>query len=840
MRLPDFDRSRAVLIGTAGYDSDDLIDLPAVANNVTALRARLTDPVLSGFSPDHCSHAIDPEVPGDVLRPVKKAAEEAKDLLLVYFAGHGLLDPHGHLQLGLRRTHRDETWSSLRVGDLADLIRDSDARSKIVILDCCYSGRAMKYLFMSGDWLARRTIARRDISGLYVLTSSAANKASVARDGYEFTAFTGQLLKLIDEGLPDGRDLLTMRALYTAVRQAMGDDRLPLPQQYTRNLTSEAALFRNRAHAAGVPAVPGLKKVPRTRVVTLPAVRPAWRRAAGAGLGVVVLTATVTTAAGPSPAASCAAPTAIRMLVPPDTVEMFTDIADSYEYATRGAGYCQRVRVDIAGAARDDVTRAFQLSWRTPPGASDDDRRLMRRVGLPPDVWIADIGADMTAVQAEVAAIDGAEVRIPGGPDEWPIAESPLVLAEPGEPAGTPASRLAPSWGDLIGGRERESRLRVTGVVRPDPETTTIGRLVDVALYPPGQSAATARTRVQQTLDTAAAQAGQGIGAPDIAGLLCGTFGDAQRDTGVIVAEWQLVRHNMRHRAGGRCGGAGTWNGWYPGDTRWLDYPMVQPQWARAPGDRIRRTADAFTAWIRSPAGGKAMADHGLRPRNTGPDAGLISQNGALANWYARDGYDTGAGDLARAEKAYRMARKPATVLVAVDGSGSMTARSGGRTRFGAALDGIAASVATMGPRDDFGLFIFSSAIEGGIIEFTGAGAKTTERARGYPPAGGTPLYQAVDHGVRRLRQQREADGDDRHRILVVLTDGRDTTRHRLPRLDDDSIDVVVVNVGVSGCPDARLAALTSRHGDCVGVSSGSVDVEVGQQIERLWQKDVT
>jgi hypothetical protein len=102
-----------------------------------------------------------------------------------------------------------------------------------------------------------------------------------------------------------------------------------------------------------------------------------------------------------------------------------------------------------------------------------------------------------------------------------------------------------------------------------------------------------------------------------------------------------------------------------------------------------------------------------------------------------------------------------------------------------------------------------------------------------------------VDHGVRELRADRLAKpDDDRHRILVVLTDGKDTTGHRLPTLADDSVRVVVVNVGMPGCPDPRLRALTRRHGACVGVPSGSVEVEVevevAEQIERLWQKEAT
>ncbi|BEL06694.1 hypothetical protein Q0Z83_048850 [Actinoplanes sichuanensis] len=842
MGLPDFTRSRAVLIGTAKYRSANLPDLPSVAHNITALKARLTDPELSGFTNENCAEILNPKLPGQMLKRVRQAAKEAEELLLVYFAGHGLLDRDGELHLGVRDSHEEEPWTSVRFDALAGQILESPATSKIVILDCCYSGRALQHLHMSEDRLVERATAQLGIDGLYVVTSSAANKPSLAPADDEFTAFTGRLLKFIDAGLPGPQELLTMHALYTAVRQDMQRHRLPRPQQYSGNLAGEAALVRNRAYVPAAPAEPTDEPVSvpvdirRARRPAFLAAHPRWRRAVGGGLALAVLGGTASASVAVA-AAPCAAPAAIRMLVPLDTVEMFTDVADAYEYATRGAGFCQRVRVSVAGASRDDVARAFALSWRTPADASADDRRLLRRVGLPPDVWVADLTADMAAVQAALTGTADAGVRIPGDPTRWPIAESPIVLAEPGAPGGTPAARPAASWTSLVAGGD--PRPPVAGIVRPDPDTTTVGRLVDVSLFPPGQSPAVARGRVQVPLDAAAVAAGQGIGVPDIAALLCAAPAGPERRSAVIVAEWQLVRHNLYRQDRGRCGGrAVPWNAWYPGDTRWLDYPMVQPQWSPATGARVRRTADDFTAWIRSPAGGRALADRGLRPRNSGPDTGLISRNGASANWYARQGYETDISDLERAAKSYQAARKPATVLVAVDGSGSMATTGGGRTRFDAALDGIAASVGAMGPRDRFGLFIFSTAIRGEITEIGGDAAKLTERARGYRPSGSTPLYLAVDHGVRKLRDDRASD--DRHRVLVVLTDGDDTTGHALPRLDDDTIRVVIVNVGASGCPDPRLATLTREHGACVGVPSGSVDVQVAEQIERLWQKETT
>jgi len=44
VRLPDPERSYAVLIGTASYRSPELTDLPAVTNNLDELAEVLTDP----------------------------------------------------------------------------------------------------------------------------------------------------------------------------------------------------------------------------------------------------------------------------------------------------------------------------------------------------------------------------------------------------------------------------------------------------------------------------------------------------------------------------------------------------------------------------------------------------------------------------------------------------------------------------------------------------------------------------------------------------------------------------------------------------------------------------
>src|SRR5712691_332422 len=90
-RLPDPDRSRVVLAGVADYS--ELEFLPGVANNLWRLQELLTDPGLWGLPAANCTVIAGDDDPRSVPRAIRTAAGAAEDMLLVYYAGHGLLPP---------------------------------------------------------------------------------------------------------------------------------------------------------------------------------------------------------------------------------------------------------------------------------------------------------------------------------------------------------------------------------------------------------------------------------------------------------------------------------------------------------------------------------------------------------------------------------------------------------------------------------------------------------------------------------------------------------------------------------------------------------------------------
>ncbi|MGX7829452.1 caspase, EACC1-associated type [Actinokineospora sp. 24-640] len=213
-RLPDPARSRAVLIGVGRYADPALADLPAVENNLTDLHAVLTSPHGTGLPSAHCALVRDPDDQAEVGAAVSQAAAEAEDTLLVYYAGHGLLATDAELWLATARSRRTiVAFSSLSCAELRKAVGDSPARRRVLVLDCCFAGRATARS-MAGEGFADQV----DVRGAYTLAATAPTALALAPPGARTTLFTGALLDLLRNGIPGEAELLTVDSLYRSLR----------------------------------------------------------------------------------------------------------------------------------------------------------------------------------------------------------------------------------------------------------------------------------------------------------------------------------------------------------------------------------------------------------------------------------------------------------------------------------------------------------------------------------------------------------------------------------------------------------------------------------------------
>ncbi|MFE4368705.1 hypothetical protein ACFRMN_10745 [Streptomyces sp. NPDC056835] len=83
----------------------------------------------------------------DIGRAINQAAAEATDVLPIYSAGHGLMDDRGRLYLATSAT-RDQSprYSAMGVDLLREDLGGSAAAARVLILDCCFSGRAIEVM----------------------------------------------------------------------------------------------------------------------------------------------------------------------------------------------------------------------------------------------------------------------------------------------------------------------------------------------------------------------------------------------------------------------------------------------------------------------------------------------------------------------------------------------------------------------------------------------------------------------------------------------------------------------------------------------------------------------
>ena len=140
---PDPSGARVVLIGASKYETME--DLPAVEHNLGGLRDLFTAPDIWGLPPEHCSVVLNPAFAVEAMETLHTAAAAATSALVVYFAGHGLLDARGDLYLVPGGADHQRIFRGIRYDDVRrELLDTADCPAKVVILDCCYSGRALE------------------------------------------------------------------------------------------------------------------------------------------------------------------------------------------------------------------------------------------------------------------------------------------------------------------------------------------------------------------------------------------------------------------------------------------------------------------------------------------------------------------------------------------------------------------------------------------------------------------------------------------------------------------------------------------------------------------------
>jgi hypothetical protein len=242
----DVDKSRAVLVGTSRYfkDPDNLPNLPAVVANIIDFERLIRDPGTMGLGADRVERILDEEDIAHVAERVAELSSSAEDLFLFYYSGHGLISESGDLLLTFTKSsHAYAEANCLHWATLKKYLLSSNATTKLVILDCCFSGRASELMGVEGEVLKRDL----DVHGTIVLASSPKNEPSLASSAdMRRTAFTDALLVAIEQGVDNSSMTVSIDEVFNTTRQKLRSVAAPEPQMVGSAGAHGVSLVLNR------------------------------------------------------------------------------------------------------------------------------------------------------------------------------------------------------------------------------------------------------------------------------------------------------------------------------------------------------------------------------------------------------------------------------------------------------------------------------------------------------------------------------------------------------------------------------------------------------------------
>lgn len=889
------DRHRAVLVGVESY-TGNRNDLPAVRHSLRLMAEALTAEGTGVLDPADLVIVPEPGEPGEpegtgepgetgeqggsravdplqVRAALSAARDEVTGLLIVYFAGHGIVRPDGsdlNLMFTDSRVTRDRdhpfvdtlSWRD----DVMPELRNARADWVVVVLDCCFAGNALSSFTPAvGQNFALLTAAE---PGVEIPPGDPAT-------GTEFTAALHRLLT----GSTAGPEPATFTRVVTGIRDAMAPlkavDGHPWIPEERRHGDDVVLALTGDAGTPPQPPSPPPPPPPRPSDPVLPPGPRRWRPPSPAAVGrrllarsrrmkrttTLVLAGVVALAGAgawlltglpPGGSTSCKPPLELRVLADPDIHPTVQRAADAYPKRQRDGGAdCRAINITVYEAKATDAVAAFRSSslWQEPPAAcpaSGDCLRPQRDLGAQPDIWIPAAGSawqratdagESGAAGGNAAASASAKAA---GSDEGagdsvvtleplgPLAFTPMVLAVPYSMPLAKAVQTGTPLGSIISALRGAQRDPVA-VLRPDPEGTDGALLSTEALY------ASEGSGPASVLEQGMAQALRPM--PSTAReLMCaladGSRTDLEDRAAVLVPEQTMAQFNLRPKDPGHPSCAtdtlDVRTAQYPSDVPGLDLPFIRVTWddAGRDADARRSAVTDFHNWLVTDEGAqKLFTDDGFRgidkdgnpapPAKTSPLTADANEEAVREQLPAAGASTVTAASLSDTLRRYREALGPGRVLYLLDNSTSMADKRVWDGP-GRAKELVTRSMGSLGAKDTYG--VWSLAVKDG------------KKATDVVPFGPNARDGAQrDSALRAVAAARTADVDARiadglRDALTTLRGG--STEDEQPRLlvlvtdDEDSAAIGKKELGqlladVRQGPPVRIVAVSLQNGGC-------------------------
>lgn len=244
MQLPNLKFTKILLFGTQSYNDLDFPSIDPAINNVAKLAILLKKPEILGIPARNIKSMINEPIDELINQLSRLKRDPDIETFIFYYVGHGHLFHHrGKYNWFLTakdsfcdiNDYNKVNKKALEYNDFKDYVENIGS-FRIVILDACYSGHATQGNNFAID---------DNLQSTFTITSSSHAEKSLFNPRDDYTYFTGELIKIIENGINRNIENITLNMLFNQLLANIREqNNIPLPRQ-KNNFITDFAIVKN-------------------------------------------------------------------------------------------------------------------------------------------------------------------------------------------------------------------------------------------------------------------------------------------------------------------------------------------------------------------------------------------------------------------------------------------------------------------------------------------------------------------------------------------------------------------------------------------------------------------
>ncbi len=225
-------KTLVILVGVGTYDEKEVLhSLPAAYSNASNLYNVLKNKV--GIPPSNIYQIIDPKKGSELLEEIeeKTDADFNWELVIFYYSGHGVKSDDQTEYFLSTRSVRPSRPATNGV-NLEQLIKNYlNTARLLMILDCCYSGKAFDSAKGKYDY--------------YIMASSTFKETSKYPLNEDNSAFTKVLIESIENGVAKASEWITIEDIFDETKIKLEKTGFPKPTRLSKGELGDLFFVKN-------------------------------------------------------------------------------------------------------------------------------------------------------------------------------------------------------------------------------------------------------------------------------------------------------------------------------------------------------------------------------------------------------------------------------------------------------------------------------------------------------------------------------------------------------------------------------------------------------------------